>query len=72
MTYHTYDSRRSQAGYPDLTLVRRDRVIMAELKTEHGGVTVDQQRWVTALAATPIEVRIWRPSMWNEIVDFLK
>ena len=33
MVYHTYDSRRSAMGYPDLTIVTLDgRVIWAELK----------------------------------------
>ena len=65
LAYHTYDSRRSQAGFPDLTLIRRDRIVFAELKTARGRLTVDQQRWFTALDATSVEAYIWRPSMWT-------
>lgn len=32
--YHTHDSRRSQAGFPDLVLIRPPRLIFAELKLD--------------------------------------
>jgi hypothetical protein len=32
--YHTHDSRRSTAGFPDLVLVKAPRLIFAELKTD--------------------------------------
>ena len=38
LVYHTYDSRRCERGYPDLTLnylVKR-RIIFAELKSQRG------------------------------------
>ena len=34
--YHTHDSRRSQPGFLDLTMVRPPRLIFAELKSEDG------------------------------------
>ena len=53
MVYHTFDSRRSQPGFPDLILVR-DGVMMAwELKSGSGRVTPEQQAWVDALALIP-------------------
>lgn len=60
--YHTRDSRRSQAGFPDLVLVRGERVIFAELKTETGRLTIDQRDWIDALEAAGQDVRIWRPA----------
>src|SRR5262245_20548546 len=45
LTYHTYSSRKSEEGYPDLTLVKPGRLIFAELKSAHGKLTRDQQRW---------------------------
>jgi hypothetical protein len=66
--YHTHDSRRSQAGFPDLVLVRGQRVVFAELKREGKKPTAEQQRWLDALAATgAVEAYLWRPSDWPEI-----
>jgi hypothetical protein len=62
-TYHPYDSRLSNAGWPDLVLVRGAELIAAELKSERGRVTVDQRAWLDALnAVRVIEARLWRPS----------
>ena len=51
--YHTFDSRRSQVGFPDLTLVRDGRLVFLELKTEKGKATAEQESWVAALALVP-------------------
>ena len=74
--YHTHDSRRSQTGYPDLTMVRCNdvaggRVIFAELKTETGKTTKAQDDWLRALEAAGQEVHLWRPSCWDGIVRLL-
>jgi len=72
-TYHTFDSRRSEAGFPDLVLARDGRIIAAELKTESGRVTEAQRDWLTALASCPgVEVFVWRPSDWTAIEQTLK
>lgn len=62
--YHTYDSRRSQPGWPDLALVsvKRRRFLVAELKKERGVVSADQHAWLTALAAAGVETHVWRPT----------
>lgn len=43
LQYHTHDSRRSQAGFPDLVLVHpgQGRIVYAELKTMKGVVYYD-------------------------------
>ncbi len=63
--YHTHDSRRSAAGFPDWTFAR-DRVIFAELKTEKGVLSVDQDLWLDALDRAGAEVHIWRPADWHD------
>ena len=61
--YHTRDSRRSAAGFPDLVLVRGPRLIFAELKTERGKLTADQVAWLEDLAmvAATATGRAWDP-----------
>lgn len=87
LAYHTYDSRRSAAGFPDLVLVRGPRLICAELKKQNGRVTPDQEKWLDALRVLhgawndPLqgrgivfEVHVWRPSDWldNTVADVLQ
>lgn len=62
--YHTHDSRRSDAGWPDLAIVGR-RLILRELKTETGRVRPDQQSWITDLVQAGQDVGVWRPSDWR-------
>jgi hypothetical protein len=59
-TYHTFDSRRSTHGFPDLVLVR-DRVIYLELKREKGRLTEEQKGWLRALRAAGAEAYVARP-----------
>jgi hypothetical protein len=83
MAYHTFDSRRSTAGFPDLVLVRAPEIIIAELKAEKGTLSPAQREWIAALGLveeaiaqrTPehlirdrlFEVNVWRPSDFDAI-----
>ena len=70
--YHTHDSRKSEKGFCDLVLVRDGRLIFAELKTDSGKLTPEQDEWLEALAACDAEVYEWHPAEWeNEIVPVL-
>ena len=62
--YHTHDSRRSPAGFPDLVLVhpRQGRLLFRELKTMRGRVTPDQEAWLADLIAAGQDAAVWRPS----------
>lgn len=62
--YHTYDSRRSEPGYPDLCMVRSGRLIYAELKAARGRVRPEQHAWLADLAAAGAETFLWRPEHW--------
>ena len=70
--YHTHDSRRSQAGFPDLTLVKPPRLIFAELKVGTREPTREQQAWIDDLLECGIEVYVWRPDDWQRIVEILQ
>ena len=69
--YHTHNSRRSEPGWPDLALVR-DRLVMAELKTDTGRVSREQQEWLALLAAAGVETYLWRPSDQKQVLSVLR
>lgn len=72
MVYHTYDSRRSDEGFPDLVLVK-DRVIFAELKSEKGKLSPKQLEWIGGLRdLAGAAVCVWRPSDFDEIARVLQ
>ena len=71
LCYHTHDSRRSEKGFPDLTMVRRDRLLFAELKVGKNKLTPDQQDWLGSLLRAGQEAFVWRPEDWAEIVETL-
>lgn len=58
-------------GFPDLVLAHKERgLIMAELKSETGKVSFDQQMWMTNLASWA-ECYIWRPKDLDAIAERL-
>ena len=68
--YHTYDSRRSEPGFPDLVLVK-DRILFRELKRNGMMVTPAQSEWGFAIVMCGGDWRVWTPEDWDEIVDEL-
>jgi len=78
---HINDSRKQRAtGLPDLLMIRRPRVVWAELKREanagrnKNSLTPIQQWWLDELQACKQEVYLWRPSDWHDgaIANILK
>jgi len=72
--YHTYDSRRSPSGFPDLVLLNpaSRRLLFVELKSQRGKLTLAQTLWRVALEAiVGVEYYTWKPSQWNELVRVL-
>ena len=66
--YHTYDSRRSAAGYPDLTLIHPAHgCIWIELKTLSGKLSPAQEEWQQALRAAGQRTFVFRPCDWQLI-----
>lgn len=52
--YHTFDSRKSEAGFPDLVLVR-ERVIYAEIKMVGQRPRPSQIDWLNSLSKAGAE-----------------
>jgi hypothetical protein len=55
-------------GFPDLCLVhaRRRAVVFIEAKAARGRVDESQRRWLDALAAAGMDVRVVRPDDYDE------
>jgi len=60
-------------GFPDLILVR-ERVIVAELKSDNGATAPEQKRWLEDFRGAGIETYIWRPVHWHNraIIEALR
>lgn len=70
--YHTFDSRRSAAGFPDAIFLRRPRILWVEFKADRGRVTSAQDAWIKELRACDQEAYIWRPRSWEQIEKLLR
>ena len=66
LAYHTFDSRRSGEGFPDIVLVhpKRGVLLFVELKSETGQLTLAQKDWRDALEGIVVYLgsTVWRPS----------
>lgn len=69
--YHTRNSRGSNAGWPDLTLIKPPRVVFMELKTVRGRASGEQLLVLDLLRGCGVPAFLFRPSDWTEIIDVL-
>ena len=74
LTYHTYDSRKSAAGFPDLVLVKAGVMIAAELKCEDvKTMPLAQTRWLAELSCVPgVRAVLWQPADCESIIRQLE
>ena len=71
--YHTWRSFHSVKGYPDLTMVRDDKLIFAELKREGAKLSPEQREWLATLDKVPsVKTYCWHPSEFDEIARVLQ
>jgi hypothetical protein len=53
-------------------VVKGERLVAAELKTEQGRLGPGQREWLAALAAVGAEVAVWTPADWPQIEATLR
>lgn len=79
LVYHPFDSRNSQAGYLDLSMLHPNKrtVLVAELKKVGGYPSLEQRIWLAAwrCCAEGLEgrvvVKLWTPADWDDVVETL-
>lgn len=59
-------------GWPDLVLMRKGRTIFAELKSEKGKTSGDQDSVLAFLVDMGFDVYVWRPSDIEQIAELLR
>lgn len=60
------------AGFPDLLLVRDDRIMVRELKVGRNVVFRPQIDWLYAFCKAGVDWGVWRPENWDVIEKELK
>jgi hypothetical protein len=74
LAYHTHDSRRSPAGFPDLVIVNPrlwQGAVYMELKMPGKYPTKEQRTWLTTLVLAGERVYLQRPDDWKDIISIL-
>ena len=67
LVYHTFDSRRSASGFPDLVLVR-ERVLFRELKVGKNKLSQTQELWRDSILDAGGDWAEWRDTDMDDIV----
>jgi hypothetical protein len=62
---------RDSTGFPDLVLVRKDRLVFAELKAAKGRLSDAQKVWLEDLGVAVSEVYLWYPQDMDVINTIL-
>ena len=67
LCYHTFDSRRSASGFPDLVLVR-EGVLFRELKVGKNKLSQSQELWRDSIMDAGGDWAEWRETDMDDIV----
>ena len=71
--FHAWSSRHSPSGYPDVTAIRGERLIVAELKRQGQAPSVAQARWLQAFREVrTVESYLWTPDDMQAILEALR
>lgn len=72
LVFHDNDSRRNNAGFPDLVLVKPPRVVFIELKSDKGTLRPEQQVWMgRLLECDTIASAVVRPEHLELVTNYL-
>jgi hypothetical protein len=69
--YYETPVQANGKGFPDLIMVRGNRLIAAELKRDGEKLEPDQEEWARVLRNTPVEVYAWCPSDFELVQQIL-
>lgn len=58
-------------GFPDLLMLRDERMVIVELKVENNKTSDAQDEWLDAFRNAGVEVYVWWPKDWDEAVKVL-
>jgi hypothetical protein len=73
MYYHTHSAKHSPSGYPDITAIRGERLVVAELKRVGNVPTAAQEAWLAAFAGVrTVETYVWTPDDMAGILEVLR
>ena len=68
LSYHTFDSRKSTPGFPDIVAVHPEHgTLYLEAKTMRGKVSAAQQEWIDVLTAAGERAFVVRPDQMDMI-----
>ena len=69
--YHTWRSIHSPAGFPDCVMVKPPRLIFAELKSEKGVVSPEQQEWLDLLEQVGKDTKVYDHVLSQDAIQAL-
>jgi hypothetical protein len=72
LCYHTFDSRRSAPGFPDLVLCGRGRLLFIEVKGPRGRFRAGQQEWLQRLIDIGVEAYVVTPADYDALLADLQ
>lgn len=55
-------------GFPDLVMVKGERMLVRELKMPRGVVSAEQRQWLASLQEAGIDAGIWYPRDYDETI----
>lgn len=67
-----WDAMFGAKGFPDLILLRNERIIAAELKRQNAEPRPEQRAWLQAFEDAGAETYIWKPlDLLDQTIDFV-